>query len=98
MPALPCSRQGTSSLRVIHEWHDTPLRLRNVYRFRSTALAGNPLGMAVRTLDEVNIVTACRSEKRRVHLLHIQAAIGQAWMAVGARGARLLAMLQMARQ
>ena len=54
--------------------------------------------MAIRAFDEMNIVPARRIQKRSVHLLHVQTAVGQPRMARGARGARLLPVLQMARQ
>jgi len=58
---------------------------------------GDAFGMAVLAFDEVNVVRAlCRGESG-VHFFDIEAAIGEARMAGGARRARVLAVFLMAR-
>src|SRR5690242_20073022 len=56
------------------------------------------LRMTIHALHPVDVVPALRLAERGIHLLHIQPAVRQPGMAVGARRARLLSVLLMTRQ
>jgi len=65
---------------------------------REGALLGDTLRVAIEALGGVDVMGAFGREKGGIHLLHVDAAVGQAGMAIGAGGAGLLAMLHMAGQ
>src|ERR1017187_9526383 len=77
---------------------DTALMCTIMSHPRRDPLLGHAFHMAIHALRGVDIVRAFGRQKRGIHLLHVQPAVGQAWMAICARGARLLPVLLMARQ
>jgi len=61
------------------------------------AFLGYAFGMAIEAFDEVNVVRALGRDEGSVHFLDIEAAIGEARMAGGARRAGVLAVFLMTR-
>ena len=61
------------------------------------AFLGYAFGVAIEAFDEMNVVRALDSDEGGVHLLDIEAAIGEARMASGAGRTSVLSMFLMTR-
>ena len=64
----------------------------------SGLLLGNAFRVAINAFYEVDVVPAVFVLEGRIHLFHVESAIGKPWMARGAGCARLEAVLHVARQ
>ena len=61
------------------------------------ALLGDAFGMAIEAFDEMNVVATLGRGKGGIHLLDVEAAIGEARMTGRAGRARMLAVFLVAR-